>query len=723
MKTRLLLLLLVAFSIGNAQTVSTMAGSTQGYTNGIGTAAQFFNPYGIASDGGGAVVVADQGNFKVRKIFSDNSTGLLAGSTGGYVDGTGAAAKFATIAGVARDGFNNTFVCDAGNNCIRKITSSGVVTTFAGGNPGTNDGNGTAAQFQTPYGLAIDAAGNLYVSDTYNHRIRKITSTGLVTTLAGSTQGYADGTGTAAQFNYPFGIAVDASGNVYVGENCRIRKITPAGVVTTFAGGTLGFANGNGTAARFNNGIGGIAIDNAGNLFVTDTYNYRIRKITPTADVTTYVGTGSTGSLDGDVTVATFNTLVGITIDPFSNILYVADFGNHKIRKITPPAPATVPTISAVSSTVTFNSATIFYSLNANNGATTSIVKYGLSSGSLSSQVTGFSASGSVVTPSSVMLSGLLSNTLYYYQIEATNTAGTTTNIIGSFTTLSPPTPLTIAEYSFDNTYNNFLGSTPFASNTGTSFTTDRHGNTSGAININSTGSTATITGLPYGNAARTVSVWAKVNAHNSAFPFHNTIFSYGAFSNSSAFGCSLTNGTSMLLGYNNNFTVANSNNLSTWDHYVCIYDGAIAKIYKNNVLLGSQALVWNTINNSDVFRIGVGVGGEFWFNGAIDDLKIYNYVLNTTEISNLYTSNMLTSENFNANNLEVGLYPNPVNDILDIDTKEEILSVEVFALQGQKVMTSKQNKINVAELPAGIYLVRIEDVNNNIATKKIIKN
>lgn len=725
MKTKLLLLLLFVFSIGNAQTISTRVGSTPGYVEGTSATARFDRPKGIAIDGGAAVVVTDQNNNRVRKVFSDHSTAFWAGSaTGGtIINGTGAAARFSStgLEGVARDGFNNAYVCDAGNNAIRKITSAGVVTTFAGGTQGTADGTGTAAQFNYPIGIAIDASGNLYVTDASNHRIRKITPAGVVTTLAGSTNGYADGTGTATQFSFPMGIAVDASGNVFVGENCRIRKITPAGVVTTFAGGTVGYLDGNGTAAQFNNGILGIAIDNSSNLYVADSYNYRIRKITPTGVVSTYAGLGYSGTTDGDVSVATFDVITGIAINTAQNILYIVDHFNNRIREILPPAPATVPTISAISTSASYSNATISYSLNANSAATTSVVKYGLTSGSLSSQVAGFSASGSVVTSNSATISGLLSNTLYYYQIEATNTVGTTTSTIGSFTTLSPPTPLTIAEYSFDNTYNNLLGFVPFASNAGTSFTTDRHGNTSGAININGTGSTATITGLPYSNAPRTVSVWAKVNAHNSAFPFHNTIFSYGAFSNSNAFGCSITDGSTMVLGYNNNYTALSTNNLATWDHYVCAYDGTNAKVYKNSILLGSQAMVWNTINNSDVFRIGIGVGGEFWFNGALDDLKIYNYALSQTEITNLYNNNTLSSSDFNQNNLEVSLYPNPVRDILNIETVTKLKSIEIYTIQGQKVLESNQKQINVSNLASGIYLVRTQDVDNNIATKKVI--
>jgi hypothetical protein len=279
--------------------------------------------------------------------------------------------------------------------------------------------------------------------------------------------------------------------------------------------------------------------------------------------------------------------------------------------------------------------------------------------------------------------------------------------------------PQTIAEYTFNNTYTNINGNAAFSSNAGTSFVTDRHGNSNGAININNSGSNATIAGLSYGAGARTISVWAKTNVLNSVI---NYVFHYGNTAN----GNGLAFRPTSILYFENggaNLELSNTNANNTWVHYVCTYDGTTAKVFKNGVLFSSGAKTFNTVNNSDIFKLGTAeTGAVNYFNGAIDDLKIYNYVLNTTEISNLYTSNMLASENFNTNNLEVGLYPNPVNDILNIDTKEEILSVEVFALQGQKVMSSKENKINVSELPAGIYLVRIQDVNNNIATKKIIK-
>jgi sugar lactone lactonase YvrE len=175
------------------------------------------------------------------------------------------------------------YVADYDNHRIRKITSAGVVTTLAGSGTGTfADGTGTSASFRNPYGVAVDSSGNVYVADQLNQRIRKITSAGVVTTLAGNgTAAFADGTGTSARFNSPQGVAVDSAGNVYVADynNQRIRKITSAGVVTTLAGQTTpGSTDGTGTNARFN-GPTGIAVTSGGILYVVDSDNNRIRKI------------------------------------------------------------------------------------------------------------------------------------------------------------------------------------------------------------------------------------------------------------------------------------------------------------------------------------------------------------------------------------------------------------------------------------------------------------
>ena len=183
------------------------------------------------------------------------------------------------------DSEGNVYVADGGNNCIRKITSAGVVTTFAGSTTqGSSDGTGTNATFTIPFSTALDSSGNIYVAEGYGHRIRKITSAGVVTTLAGSGNAqFADGTGTNASFTYPFGVTVDSAGNVYVADSFghRIRKITSAGVVTNLAGdGSAGSTDGTGASARFNTPWH-ITIDSNGNLYVPEYSGHRIRRITP----------------------------------------------------------------------------------------------------------------------------------------------------------------------------------------------------------------------------------------------------------------------------------------------------------------------------------------------------------------------------------------------------------------------------------------------------------
>ncbi len=210
-------------------------------------------------------------------------TTLAGSSISGSVNATGIAASFNGPRQVAVDSSGNVYVADAGNNMIRKITAAGVVTTLAGsGAAGSANGNGTAASFNSPASIAVDSSGNVYVGDVYGFTIRKITSGGDVTTLAGSgTSGTTNGIGTAASLGYAISIAVDSSGNVYFADQYAnmIRKITAAGVVTTLAGSTTaGSTNGTGTAATFN-GPRGIAVGSTGTLYVGDTSNNLIRKI------------------------------------------------------------------------------------------------------------------------------------------------------------------------------------------------------------------------------------------------------------------------------------------------------------------------------------------------------------------------------------------------------------------------------------------------------------
>ncbi|MDR1849757.1 MAG: hypothetical protein LBQ75_06940 [Zoogloeaceae bacterium] len=315
--------------------VSTFAGGERGFADGQGSTAQFDYPYSIAIDAADNFYVTEERNSRIRKITPKGKVSTLAGGGNpiGYerddfADGQGSAARFKKPTGIAIDTAGNLYVADMWNHRIRKVTPKGVVSTIAGGEKGFADGEGSVAQFHEPSGIAIDAAGNLYIADTNNYRIRKIAPKGKVSTLV-------DGALKGSDMLYgPSSIAIDAAGNLYVTDMVtnHIHKITPNGKISSLVSGGYGFADGEGSAARFKDPQG-IAIDAAGNLYVADRDNHRIRKVTPKGKVSTLAG-GEAGFADGQGSAARFNEPHGIAIDAAGN-LYVADMLNHRIRKIT----------------------------------------------------------------------------------------------------------------------------------------------------------------------------------------------------------------------------------------------------------------------------------------------------------------------------------------------------------------------------------------------------
>jgi sugar lactone lactonase YvrE len=324
--------------VPSAWYVSTLAGSTKGYADGTGAAAQFDYPFGVAVDSAGYVYVADEYNNRIRKITPGGEVTTLAGN-GGRGDYDGTNARFFEPSGVAVDSAGYVYVADRANHRIRKITPGGVVTTLAGSSSGIFDGTGTAAEFFYPSGVAVDSDVYVYFADTRNNRIRRITPEGVVTTLR-SIGGFTNGNSMPVGFYDPYGIAVDSAGYVYVADtdNHRIRKITPEGVVTTLAGSTQGYTDGTGTAAQFDH-PSGMAVDSDGYVYVADSWNNRIRRITPGGVVTTLAGSGPSdgspgGYADGTGTAAQFYRPTGVAVDSAGNV-YVADYCNYRIRKMT----------------------------------------------------------------------------------------------------------------------------------------------------------------------------------------------------------------------------------------------------------------------------------------------------------------------------------------------------------------------------------------------------
>lgn len=323
----------------NLGIVTTYAGNgTAATINGYGPGAAFNFPAGVAVDAQGNVYIGEQNAHLIRKITPDRLVSILAGNgSAGLSDGTGASARFHTPNGLVPDAAGNVYVADRGSHRIRKVTAAGVVTTLAGnGTAGFAEGQGSAAQFSSPVGIALDSDGNLYVGDYGNYRIRKITSSGLVSTLAGNgTAAYVDGTGAAARFKGPHGVAVDAQGNVYVADlhNHCIRKITPAGVVSTLAGnGATGFAEGTGTSAILS-APWGVAVDAVGYVYAAEMSGQRIRKIAPNGGTLAIAGCGTAGFMNGTGTAAAFNNPHGIAVDSMGNI-YVGEPNNARVRLI-----------------------------------------------------------------------------------------------------------------------------------------------------------------------------------------------------------------------------------------------------------------------------------------------------------------------------------------------------------------------------------------------------
>lgn len=401
-----------------AWSVSLLAGDAEngnsGYVDGTGSDARFSYPFGVAADRSGNAYVADNNNHCIRKISPVGAVTTLAGlcEEDGTQDGTGEDARFYYPAGIAADSTgNNIYVADTDNHCVRKVTSEGVVTTLAGtcGSSGQANGTGPAARFNYPYGVAVDGSGNVFVADSSNACIRKITTIGVVTTLAGTcgdgnTTGSDDGSGASAKFDNPYGIAVDAEGSLFVADrnNYAIRKITTAGVVTTLVSG-------------LDDRPHYLALDDKGNLFMTSR-NYAIDKIDPGGAVSRIAGSG-----DGDAfipglgTDADFSYPMGIAfVTP--GLFYVVDSGANLVAKLELPAvePDAPTSVTGVPGDA---EVTVSWTAPVSNGGA-AITSY-----TVTGSPTGTCTATAPAT--SCLVSGLTNDIAHTFTVTATNSAGT----------------------------------------------------------------------------------------------------------------------------------------------------------------------------------------------------------------------------------------------------------------------------------------------------------
>lgn len=340
-------LLLLAAALHAQDVVTTLAGRplVSGGMNGTGTNALFSDPAAVVADATGNYYIADSQNDAIRKMTPGGAVTTFAGQLGvpGTANGTGTGAQFNSPCGLAFDAAGNLYVSDTGNNLIRKVTAAGVVSTYAGvaGPGGFLDGAAGSALFAAPLGLAVSTNGTVFLADSGNHCIRKI-SGGVVTTFAGSPQvwGSADGTGTNAQFNAPCGLKLDGRGILFLSDanNHTIRKINTNGVVTTFAGvaGLDGTADGNLAVARFR-GPAELAFDQQGNLLVADSFNQTIRKISTKGVVSTVCGApGIAGTASGTNGVGRFFNPYGLVVAADGSLI-VVDAYNELLRTVIVP--------------------------------------------------------------------------------------------------------------------------------------------------------------------------------------------------------------------------------------------------------------------------------------------------------------------------------------------------------------------------------------------------
>ncbi len=330
--------------------ISTVAGDGTAGFGGDGaaaTAAQLNSPSGVAVDGSGNLYIADTDNHRIRKVDVDGDISTVAGDGTAGFSGDGGAATAAQLifpSGVAVDGDGNLYIADTDNHRIRKVDTDGDISTVAGGGSSLGDGGAaTAARLIFPSGVAVDGDGNLYIADRNNHRIRKVDAdTDFISTVAGSRYRGDSGDGgaaTAARLNYPRGVAVDGSGNLYIADtdNHRIRKVdADTDFISTVAGSRYRGDSGDGgaaTAARLSS-PSGVAVDGSGNLYIADRGNHRIRKVDADTDfISTAAGASSGGGDDGPATAARLTSPSDMAVDGSGN-LYIADRNNHRIRKI-----------------------------------------------------------------------------------------------------------------------------------------------------------------------------------------------------------------------------------------------------------------------------------------------------------------------------------------------------------------------------------------------------
>lgn len=484
--------------------------------------------------------------------------------------------------------------------------------------------------------------------------------------------------------------------------------------------------------------ITNVSATNIGNTTVTINYTVNANNASTTTEVRYGVSPGgSPQTQTGPSATGSSNTPLSVNLTGLSpnttyeyNVWVFNSQGTAFLASslfFTTAGSTAPPAITAINANaITNNAATINFSINTFGIASPTTINYGTSATVLNSSVQGPIVTSSAATPTSINLTGLSANTTYYYQVVATNTNGITSSNINNFTTLAtPPAPTPIYHYKFSGNLNEENGGPALTLSPLTNLPFSFPNNSELLLPKDNLDRTpffkATLPNLPQGNSARTVSI--RINYESGALANSNNVFSWGTTVNDQAYGFS--QGTSNINNSNNYFWGSNdltfpmATSFATWYTLTFVYNGSFVSIYRDGSLFQQVARNLNT--NGNVLRIGATPNENVRFlHARIDDLQIYNTALTATQIAALNTQ-LLSANDFNSSNLNFSLYPNPTNSIVNINLETELKSVEIYSLQGQKVVSSQEKNVNVSALSSGVYFVRVEDVDGLSNTKKLI--
>lgn len=445
--------------------------------------------------------------------------------------------------------------------------------------------------------------------------------------------------------------------------------------------------------------------------------------VSPGGTLVTLAGPNATGTTDTNFSV----NLTGLTQNTTYeyNIRAVNSQGNtFSTALFFTTTSVGAPVISSVSvSNITSTTATVNFSLNSGGTAAPTTINYGTSATALTSTTQGPIVTSTNAAPQSVNLNALTPNTTYFYQVTSVNANGLASSSVNSFTTPALATaPPPIYHYKFSGNLNEENGGPALVLSPLTTLPFVFPSNSSLLLEKDNLNRTpfflATLPNLPQGNASRTVSI--RINFENGSLASNQNIFSWGTSVNNQAYGVTQegVNNANHYFWGPTDFIHSNPISSAKWYTLTYVYDGSNVTIYKNGTLLQSTTRTLNT--NGTTFRLGATPDQTVRFlHARVDDLQIYNTALTATQIASLNAT--LSSNDFNVNNLKFNLYPNPTSDILNIESENELKSVEIYSLQGQKVMSSKNNVINISDLASGLYLVQVIDIENITATKKLI--